>query len=279
MKIKLLLICAALGLLFTACEEEEKSYSKVIYSDEHIDVNVYAGLPGVYGRANEIDETVPHPVAKTMIAIYKTKEDYLLNQNILTQGLTDEEGRFTFKYDSVGSLWFSAYKDTLSNLWGVSRYSNWPEHNEIVVPKQGSTGYSNFYGVFATMTNTPTRLQLSVSHQGQPVEGATVQLYFTEQAYQDSLAAQEDFDHLRPTYGYPRAEDSDPEGSFTYYAEEHFLQTTDEAGEVFFDNLEPRNYWFRITKDTLSNEGTTVRTLRALPRDTEVNTVMTVGIS
>ena len=236
MKIKLLLICAALGLLFTACEEEEKSYSKVIYSDEPIDVNVYAGLPGVYGRANEIDETVPHPVAKTMIAMYKTKEDYLLNQNILTQGLTDEEGRFTFKYDSVGSLWFSAHKDTLSNLRGVSRYSNWPEHNEIVVPKQGSTGYSNFYGVFATMTNAPASLQLSVSHQGQPVEGATVQLYFTEQTYQDSLAAQEDFDHLRPTYGYQSDDPDlpDPKGSFTYYAEEHFLQTTDEAGEVFF---------------------------------------------
>ena len=270
---------AALGLLFAACEEEETSKTTVIYNDEPVDVNVYAGLPGVYGRANESDETVPHPVAETMIAIYKTREDYLLNQNILTQGLTDQEGRFTFKYDSVGSLWFSAYKDTLSNLRGISRYGRWPEHNEIVFAEQGSTGFSNFHRVFATMTNSPTRLQLSVSHQGQPVAGATVQLYFTEQTYQDSLAAQEDFDHLRPTYGYPRAEASDPEGSFTYYAEEHFLQTTNEAGEVFFDNLEPRSYWFRITKDTLSNEGTTIRTLRALPRDAEVNTSMTVGIN
>ena len=278
MKTKLLFAYAALGLLFAACEEEEISKTTVIYNDEPVDVNVYAGLPGVYGRANESDETVPHPVAETMIAIYKTREDYLLNQNILTQGLTDQEGRFTFKYDSVGSLWFSAYKDTLSNLRGISRYGRWPEHNEIVFAEQGSTGFSNFHKVFATMTNAPTRLQLSVSHQGQPVEGATVQLYFTEQTYQDSLAAQEDFDHLRPTYGYPRAEASDPEGSFTYYAEEHFLQTTNEAGEVFFDNLEPRSYWFRITKDTLSNEGTTIRTLRALPRDAEVNTIMPVGI-
>ena len=280
MKIKLLLICAALGLLFTACEEEEKSYSKVIYSDEPIDVNVYAGLPGVYGRANKVDETVFHPVAETMIAIYRTKEDYLLDRNRLTQGLTDEEGKLTFKYDSIGSLWFSAHKDTLSNLRGVSRYYSWPEHNEIVIPKQGSTGYSNFHGVFATLTNTPTRLQLSVSHQGQPVEGATVQLYFTEQTYQDSLAAQEDFEHLRSTYGYPTDDPttSDNIPSFTNHVDENFFQATNEAGEVFFDNLEPRNYWFRITKDTLSNENTTVRTLRALPRDANINTSMTVGI-
>ena len=280
MKTKLLFIWAALGLLFAACEEEETSKTTVIYNDKPVDVNVYAGLPGVYGLANESDETVPHPVAETMIAIYKTKEDYLLNQNILTQGLTDQEGRFTFKYDSVGSLWFSAHKDTLSNLRGVSRYGRWPEHNEIVFAEQGSTGFSNFHRVFATMTNSPTRLQLSVSHQGQPVEGAKVQLYFTEQTYQDSLAAQEDFDHLRPTHGYFVDEEgtTGEERYFVNQNKEHFLQTTDKEGVVTFDNLEPRNYWFRITKDTLSNENTTVRTLRALPRDADITTSMTVGI-
>ncbi len=273
MKTKLLFIWAALGLLFAACEEEEKSY--VDYSDGPIRVNVYAGMPATYGYA---DSRVARPVKDVTVKIYLAKEDYVSAQNVFTEGLTDAEGKFSFEYDSIGSLWFAAHKDTLSNLRGVSKYGGSPEHNEIVIVEQSSKGYNNYNGVFATLTNIPTKLSLSVSHLGEPIEGATVQLYFTEQTYRDSLAAQEDFEHLRPTYGYPRAEASDPEGSFTYYAKEHFLQTTDKEGEVFFDNLEPRNYWFRITKDTLSNEGTTIRTLRALPQDADINNIMTVGI-
>ncbi len=60
--------------------------------------------------------------------------------------------------------------------------------------------------------------------------------------------------------------------------EDYFLQTTDESGEVYFDNLEPRNYWFRITKDTLSNEGTVIRTREALPRNADITTQQEVSI-
>ena len=94
------------------------------------------------------------------------------------------------------------------------------------------------------------------------------------------MAAQEDFDHLRPTYGYFVDEEgtTGEERYFVNQNKERFLQTTNEAGEVYFDNLEPRNYWFRITKDTLSNEGTVVRTREALPRDADISNIMTVGI-
>ena len=279
MKTKLLFAYAALGLLFTACEEES-SKTTVTYLDDPYTVNIYTGLPGVYGYMDGPRNEIPHPVSDVTITVYRTKEDYVSDRNRLIQGPTDEEGRFTFEYDSIGSLWFSAHKDTLSNVRGVSRYGQSPEHNEIVIAGWKSNGFQNYHRIYATLTNAPTRLQLSVSHQGQPVEGAKVQLYFTEQTYQDSLAAQEDFERLQPTYGYfvddPSV--SDEKEYLTYIVQDNFLQTTDEAGEVFFDNLEPRNYWFRITKDMLSNEGTTIRTLRALPRDAEINTVMTVGI-
>jgi hypothetical protein len=280
MKTKLLFIWAALGLLFAACEEEETSKTTVIYRDDPYTVNIYAGLPGVYGYMDGPRNEIPHPVSDVTIAVYRSKEDYVSDRNRLIQGPTNEEGRFTFEYDSIGSLWFSAHKDTLSNLRGVSKYGQSPEHNEIVIAGWKSNGFQNYHRIYATLTNSPTRLQLSVSHQGQPVEGATVQLYFTEQTYQDSLAAQEDFEHLRPTYGHQSDDPDlpDPIGSFIYRVEDNFLQTTNEAGEVFFDNLEPRNYWFRITKDTLSNEGTVVRTREALPRDADISNIMTVGI-
>ncbi len=272
MNTKLLLTWATLALLFTACEEEEQAPPPRTYP-----VNVYAGMPGVYGNADSGGEVL-HPISDVTIKIYQTPEDYLLDQNTIAEGLTDTEGKFTFEYDSIGSLWFSSHKDTLSNIRGVTSNNEFGgvAHNEILIT--GTNEFQNYGAVFATLTNLPTKLRLSVFHEGQAVEGAQVQLYFTEQAYQDSLAAQQDSVHLRPTYGYRRIGASDSESAFTNRNKDYFLQTTDESGEVYFDNLEPRNYWFRITKDTLSNEGTVIRTREALPRNADITTQMEVGV-
>ena len=278
MKIKLLFIWAALGLLFAACEEDEDPVGSTEFGRPY-KVRVYAGMPGIYGYANGGSE-LNEPKADVTIKIYRSREDYVLDRNVILKGLTDEKGLFAFDYDSAGSLWFSAHLDTLSNLREARKQQPGDrDENQLI---------NSFNGVsvtdgkeYATLTTIPTRLQLSVSHQGQPVAGAKVQLYFTEQTYQDSLVAQEDFERLRPTYGY-FVDEEGTTGEERYFVDqnkEHFLQTTNEAGEVYFDNLEPRNYWFRITKDTLSNENTTVRTLRALPRDAEINTIMPVGIN
>ena len=235
-------------------------------------------MPGVYGRTDGGAE-FNQPQADVAVKIYRTREDYLLNENAILEGLTDKEGLFAFDYDSAGSLWFSAHKDTLSNLREARAEQRVSRDNNQLI--NSFNGVSVTDGkAYATLTILPTSLQLSVSHLGEPVEGAQVQLYFTEQTYQDSLVAQKDFDHLRPTYGYYVDDPSvsDEEDYFVWINEDNFLRTTDEEGVVIFDNLEPRNYWFRITKDTLSNEETTVRTLRALPRDAEINNIMAVGI-
>ena len=277
MKTKLLLTCAALGLLFTACEEEEE---EKVNPPQSYKMKVFAGMPGVYGYAKDV-LTLHHPVAEVAVKVYRSREDYLVSRNPAFEGLTNDDGLFTFETDSIGPLWYSVYKDTLSNLRGVTSINknSGIQHNEIIIGMDDPRGHTRS-GSFATLTNTPTKLRLAVSHLGQPVEGAEVQLYFTQQAYLDSLAAQEDFEQLRPTYGYPTDDPSTSDNipSFINHVDENFLRTTNEAGEVLFDNLEPRNYWFRITKDTLSNQGTTVRTLRALPRDAEITTTMTVGI-
>ena len=282
MKTKLLFIWAALGLLFTACEEEETSKTTVIYLDEPFEVNVYAGMPGEYGYSNggsELNEST----SDVLIKIYPTKLDYLSDQNVLIEGFTNAEGKFTFEHEPVDTLWFGAYKDTLSNIRGVTNINKntGREHNEVIIPQRTDPSSGKYHSVYATLTNTPTRLQLTVSHLGQPVEGATVQLYFTEQTYQDSLAAQKDFEQLRPTYGYFIDEEgtAGEEEHFVSKIKDTFSQTTDEEGVVIFDNLEPRNYWFRITKDTLSNAEAIIRTQKALPRDANVTTVMTVGIN
>ncbi len=278
MKTKLLFIWAALGLLFAACEEDEDSVGSTGFGRPY-KVRVYAGMPGIYGDANGGGE-LSEPRADVTIKIYRSHEDYVLDRNVILKGLTDEQGLFAFDYDSAGSLWFSAYLDTLSNLREAREQQPGDRDENQLINSFNGVSVTDGKG-YATLTNTPTSLQLSVSHLGQPVEGATVQLYFTEQTYQDSLAAQEDFEHLRPTYGYPTDDPttSDNVSSFINRVDETFLQTTDEEGIVFFDNLEPRNYWFRITKDTLSNEESVIRTKEALPRDANTSTVMTVGIN
>ena len=270
MKARLLLTCAALGLLFTACEGDKEEIAPRTYP-----VRIAVGMPGEYGSARHNSSGVLYPVPDVLVKIYRNKEDYVLDQHVLREGLTDENGMFRFDHPTTDTLWFSTQRDTLSNQREVVQDT---EGNEITIGNPPSPG--NHQSVIATLTNTPTKLRLSVSHLGRPVAGAEVQLYFTEQTYQDSLAAQEDFEHLRPTYGYfvddPSV--SDEKEYLTYIVQDNFLQTTDEAGEVYFDNLEPHNYWFRIIKDTLSNENTTVRTLRALPRDADITTDMKIGI-
>ena len=265
---------ALLPLLFTACSEDEEVTAPRTYP-----VRMYVGLPAVYGYANLVGyNQLAHPVSEATIKIYRTKEDYVADRNVLLEEKTDEQGELTFERDSTYALWFRVYKDTLSNDRGVSSNPASIAHNEIVFKGTGRS-YNN-YDVFATLTNTPTKLRLLVYHEGQPVEGAQVQLYFTEQAYQDSLAAQEDFEQLRPTYGYYVDDPSvsDEKEYLIWINEDNFLQTTNKAGEVYFDNLEPRNYWFQITKDTLSNEGMIMRTREALPREAEITTQMEVSI-
>jgi hypothetical protein len=279
MKTKLLFIWAALGLLLAACEEDEGRWYTIPYGDDPYEVKIHTGMPAIYGKADGAGQ-FPSPVDEVTIKVYQTKKDHQLDQNVFIQGQTNSAGWFSFEHPSADTLWFRASKDTLSNLRKINSNSADIEHDQIVITERGSNLSANYAYVVATLTNTPTKLRLSVFHKGQAVEGATVQLYFTEQTYQDSLAAQEDFERLRPTYGY-FVDEEGTTGEERYFVDqnkEHFLQTTNEAGEVYFDNLEPRNYWFRITKDTLSNEGTTIRTLRALPRDAEIITQMEVGI-
>ena len=274
MNTKLLLTWAALALLFTACEEEEQAPPPRTYP-----VRINVGMPSVYGKIEDSRGVIVTPVEDVNIKVYRTKEDYLLDRNMLLQGATDETGLFKFDQDSTGTLWFSAQRDTLSNLRKVNANGSNIEHNEIVIgdPPHNS---GNYQKIEAVLTNTPTELRLSIFHEGQAVEDAQVQLYFTEQAYGDSLAAQQDFEQLRPTYGY-FVDEEGTTGEERYFIDQNkdtFLQTTNESGEAYFDNLEPRNYWFRITKDTLSNEGTVIRTREALPRDADITTQQEVSI-
>ena len=278
MNTKLLLTWAVLALLFTACEDKIEIIGPTEFTGPY-NVRVYAGMPGVYGKTDGGSE-FNEPQANVAVKIYRTREDYLLDQNVILEGLTDEGGLFTFEYDSAGSLWFSTQLDTLSNLREATgeRSVGDKDDNQLINRFNGTSVITG--KAYATLTNTPTKLRLSVFHEGQAVEGAQVQLYFTEQAYQDSLVAQKDFEQLRPTYGYPTDDPntSDNIPSFINHVDENFLQTTNESGEVYFDNLEPRNYWFRITKDTLSNEGTVIRTREALPRNADITTQQEVSI-
>jgi hypothetical protein len=109
------------------------------------------------------------------------------------------------------------------------------------------------------LSSTPTKLRLVVYHTGDPVEGASVQLYKTADDYNTQTT-----DRL-----------PDPETG-VYLPD---VVYTDANGEVYFEDLEPRQYWFRITKGPLSNSDGTIHTDGVLTDDENITNQKSVGIN
>lgn len=103
------------------------------------------------------------------------------------------------------------------------------------------------------ISSTPTKLRFQVFDAGQKVERASIDLYTTESAY---------------LY----------KGSNVVNVLNIGDGLTDVNGEVEFSRLEPRQYWFRITKGTKNNSATTFKTSTALPDDANITNVIQVGI-
>jgi hypothetical protein len=112
------------------------------------------------------------------------------------------------------------------------------------------TSSAGIRGTFISISTTPTKLRLQVLDAGQRVQGASVNLYTTESAYLSNG------------------------GNVTNLGN----NVTNTNGEVEFSGLEPRQYWFRVFKNTKNNNATTFKTSAALPDDANVTNVIQVGI-
>jgi len=226
--------------------------------------------------------------ADTNVELYLNEQDFWNRENVIFSG-TIEQNPDTTLWSSLNYhsgqpevYWMYVYKGDFNNLRdgnSCSQFSGLPPEDSggkyftptpPPTPEVQSQNASNGYSVtcFPSLSLTPTRLEIQVLNNTIGVEDAEVQLYFSEEAHVNNLTAQEDADQLTDSYThFPPAD------------ENIFKQATDKDGYVLFDNLEPKQYWFRITKDGLTNDAGTINLNEALPDDMNITTSITVGIN
>ena len=261
-------ILLALGLLLNfGCEKEEP----IVEEQKGDPMGIVVGKPGMNGNTTR-EADAYFPIEGADIWIYDTEENYLLEKNHIDHGKSNEKGVYIFYRKEVGSdHWYRVKKGNLTNDRYTSKerpcYSGYLKINHFL-PYNMTTAN-------VRLTTPPSKLQLSILHNGAAVEGAGVQLYFSQEAYENDFQAHQDFDQLLETYGYP-----EPGTDFIRGCEEMtFRQTSDSEGVVYFPDLEAKKYWFRITKGELSNEGGTIQLEEPLSEDPNITRSITVGIN
>lgn len=286
-----------LGVTFLnfGCEKEELPEEEIYH------LQVFAVGPNYDGWTYDFHERdkgeIPHYFGEAKVSLYENEEDYILSTNPVHEGETDENGYFYKEFSQPDTFWVDVEKGELS-MNRIMRYyeRNWDcsdKSTNMIIPnkvhlnvegeleklREGKEGRGSW--LFATLTPNPTQLQIKVYHNGQPVNGARVDLYFSEEAYNQDFRAWQEIEELKKSYG------TFTEEEIEYYKSssrtvpcllKNFTALTDAAGEVYFDNLEPRQYWFRIEKEGLSNEGGTFKLDEALSDNPDITTSITVGI-
>lgn len=272
------------AVALTACEdllEDEKPQEAEKYP-----LQVTTVLPGNNGWVPIQEDDSLRPVPNTQLYFYGSEIDYQLDQHVLFEGVTDEQGVFKAELDKPDTLWVRAVNGKLTD----TRFSRYHVDKRSCERKVTNELYCNSIylykplahlgnSVMTVLTPPASKLQLTVYHNGEVVPNAEVTLYFSEEAYQTGMSAAYDIDELKDTYGIFTMEGSYGLSNYTHRClTESLIMTTDEEGIAYFDNLEPRQYWFTVEKDELSNATATITTGKALSESSDVTTSLTVGI-
>ncbi len=201
------------------------------------------------------------------VYLYRTEGEYLSDQNRITPKFNGYA--YQISDNAKTYYWVRINQDSLNNL----RYNQICTDPSKCGNMNGGYGRPNdcdeyFYTrLTAELSTTPTKLQLNIKNNGNAVSGAIVQLFYTK----------DDFDKdIIPTYSSTWLKYTQRNYNFEYGSS--FIDTTKNDGIAYFSNLEPREYLFKVTKGKLSNSSTTIKTLKPLPDDPNVTTVLDVGI-
>jgi hypothetical protein len=212
-------------------------------------------------------------IAGATVRLFATEADYLLNENPVHEFLSSA---YTFPQDDTviydfkeTFYWVRVNKGKLNNL----RQASSVKKTQLVRP----TPCCGMV-IDVVLSTTPTKLRITVVDQGVTVQGATVQLYFSESDYANNIPAQSNRSEVATSYGSGYISNFDP--SQGTVALTHFFNAlTDANGEVYFDNLEPRHYWIKVIKGSKSNGSGTIKTSSALPDNPDITTTLTIGIN
>lgn len=232
----------ALVICFMGCEDERAySYRLKIISPEGEEEFSYFGT-----------------ISEAKVLFYSSEQDFLDKNNPVREMISDASGVVEFPLNGPDpEYWVYVEKGDLNN----KKYGT--VESGVYEQTRSSTGY-----LYETiLAKTPTKLQIQVLSVGKPVENATVQLYLSEDSYSNNITPETESEEMNHSY-------KDPEV-------EYFLQTTDENGVVYFDNLEPRQYWFRVLSEDneKGNAAGKIKLEEPLPDNEDITTSITVGIN
>lgn len=218
-----------MGVSFFSCKKEKDktdymTFIRTVYPTP------FKKDPSVIG----IREFLPNAQVK----LYRSLEDYNSDTNIVYNTKTDERGEFRIIEKEEFKYYFRIKKDTLNDLRYKKENDDW---------STGLFGRPNSFEV--PLSTTPTNLQIKVINNGLPIEGAEVKVFYNSNDYKENKAV--DNYEFNPAYS-------------LWVPVETFQKKSDDKGIVIFDNLEPRQYWTRIMKSNLSNEGTITMTSERL---------------
>lgn len=244
---KPLLIIAIIFIVFSCKKKEEYNIRLKVakpFSEE-------AGL--TFGAENAI------PIEGAEIVVYRQEIDYVLDKNAAFSGVSDINGDISFKDNAEFNYFFRVKKDSLNEQRFAKDYLN----------RFGSGRNKKIYTkeYFLPLSTTPAKLQINVFNNGLPVKDAEVQIYFTEQDYLNNKppVKMNDFskEYSNPSYG-------------ILFENRFFYKLTDINGLAYFDNLEPREYWFKVKWGEKNNASTVFKTGEKLNNNPDITKVLPV---
>lgn len=283
-KWKILVFWSLLLGVMVGCEKEEPELEPIHY------VNFHVIKPGEVGKLDYKDTDIPddgsafeflsEKVPGAKVTMYRTYEDYLQQINPLNKDITDANGEVTFEVEDIyEDYYFRIEKGEFNDIRYLNEKLNSGVY-DIWYRSDVDRVYTATMVSYGIAAKTPTKLAFQVYHQGEVVEGAQVQLYFSEDDYLNEVPAQENKEELLPSYGYWKPEMEAYEYTLDYLEslKNTFSGTTDADGYVLLENLEPRTYWFRITNGELSNAAGQINLSSPLPDNADITTQLDIGL-
>lgn len=260
-KVLVLLLATA---MIISCNDEGPSPTyvqklRIFQFDEAFNNAWYEGI-----SCNEVKNLQPMNGVK--VKFYENKIDYLSDQNVLFEEVTDNEGYIEYEQKrSFVDYYFRAEAGDYNNFRTDFTASSIGDLQPDGFEPDDNTCKSYPY---ISLTLSPSKLSLKVINTaGQPVSGAQVTVYPTEQDYLEENDRWIGGQHDMGGYNLNNSWDVKYSGE------------TNSEGLITFTNLAPRIFWFRVESNEGSNDNGYNHLIEPLSVDPQVTYLTEVVIN
>lgn len=233
-------------ILFSSCKKKEEYF-----------IEIQSGLPYPEDKGSNNLKALEG----AEIWVYKSEQDYLLDKNYTHYGRSDSNGKFKFKETEEFNYFFRIKRDSLNEVRFRKEYikplGRGRDENRITI------------NYFIPLSTTPAKLQINVLKNGNPVPNAEVQIFYSEKDYLENKIPGK---YNINTSGYENLAYGE------LFDNSFFYKRTNEEGIAYFENLEAREYWFKVVHDGFSNSATIFKTNEKLSENPDITTVLTVPV-